>query len=217
VLEDETCSGVVALVVGGDHVSCDVVGGEILHRGNLMLEWGASAHFVCRCGGKVLGENSCETACAVSLRELAIDVLISSLLIAVKSPSSASSLRRTPVPHGWWQVCGPLRPTARPRDDCAGPCEYLRSVMRRFEYCGIRQTFSKPRSETDSDACDNWRSNSCCSMYASNQPMRRRKEPHFVNIVALVSLTTDISFYRHCVSSRSGSELTVPGNSFNHA
>jgi hypothetical protein len=87
VLEDESRSGVVALVVGDYDILGDVVGREILHRRNLMLEWGASAHVVCRCGRKVFGGNNFESDCAIALGQLAMDVLILSFKIAVKSSS----------------------------------------------------------------------------------------------------------------------------------
>jgi hypothetical protein len=76
VFEDETCSGVVALVVGEYNILRDVFRGEIFHRGDLMLEWGASAHVVCSRGGQVFGGSSFGPDCAIVLRDVDIGVLI---------------------------------------------------------------------------------------------------------------------------------------------
>lgn len=59
VLENKSRSGVVALVVGGHDVIGYVLAREILHRWDLVLEWGASAHVdVVNVDGKLQGKTA---------------------------------------------------------------------------------------------------------------------------------------------------------------
>jgi hypothetical protein len=96
-----------------------------------MLEWGASAHVACECELEILGEDSFGSDCAIALGQVAMDALISSLRIAVKS---CSCVPMDSVPHpSWCQICGPRFPNIRPQSDCAGPHKCFRSLI---QLCG---------------------------------------------------------------------------------